>query len=238
MKKKVIVSIIIGVFLILFIGFGLLLFFAGVFILFAFEWDHSTIEKTDILEIEQYIGEDYILDEEIIPLTEKELKPPPPPPPPPPKITIVEDDIVIEEELEIEDADTDEDEIIEILEEEEELFNLAVVEQQPIFPGCSETAPKDQNYICFQRGIGTHIKNNFKYPTIAKEMGISEKIFIEFVIDKTGTVKSARVVRGKDKHLKQEALRLVNSIPIMTPARQRGKPVAVTFTLPINFSLQ
>jgi len=184
--------------------------------------------------------EDYILEEEIIPLTEKELKPPPPPPPPPPKITIVEDDIIIEEELEIEDAETDEDEIIEILEEEEEeeLFNFAVVEQQPIFPGCSENAPKDQNYICFQRGIGTHIKNNFEYPAIAKEMGISEKIFVEFVIDSTGKVKSARVVRGEDKYLKQEALRLVNTIPSMIPAKQRGKAVSVTFTLPINFSLQ
>ena len=37
---------------------------------------------------------------------------------------------------------------------------------------------------------------------------------------------------------KEEALRLVNSIPNMTPAKQRGKPVSVTFTLPINFSLQ
>ena len=39
-------------------------------------------------------------------------------------------------------------------------------------------------------------------------------------------------------HLKQEALRLVRSIPKMTPAKQRGTAVAVTFTLPINFSLQ
>jgi len=198
---------------------------------------HKTYDKV-VSDLGQL--EDYILEEEIIPLTEKELKPPPPPPPPPPKITIVEDDIVIEEELEIEDADTDEDEIIEILEEEEEeeLFNFAVVEQQPIFPGCLENASKDQNYICFQRGIGTHIKNNFEYPAIAKEMGISEKIFIEFVIDKSGKIKSARVVRGEDKHLKQEALRLVNSIPSMIPAKQRGKAVSVTFTLPINFSLQ
>ena len=46
------------------------------------------------------------------------------------------------------------------------------------------------------------------------------------------------MVRGEDKHLRQEALRLVNTIPKMTPAKQRGKPVSVTFTLPINFSLQ
>ena len=204
-------------------------------VIIAFEWktydkSASSLGTLDMFDIE----------EEIIPLTEKELKPPPPPPPPPPKITIVEDDIIIEEELEIEDAEIDEDEIIEILEEEEEeeLFNFAVVEQQPIFPGCSEAASKDENYICFQRGIGSHIKQNFEYPAIAKEMGISEKIFVEFIIDKSGKVTSSRVVRGEDKHLRQEALRLVNAIPRMTPAKQRGKPVSVTFTLPINFSLQ
>ena len=104
--------------------------------------------------------------------------------------------------------------------------------------GCSTNASKDENYICFQKGIGKHIRNNFQYPSIAKEMGISEKIFIEFVIEKSGKVSSARVVRGEDKHLREEALRLVSSIPKMTPAKQRGTPVAVTFTLPINFSLQ
>tara|TARA_B100000575_G_scaffold19173_1_gene13239 strand:+ start:2838 stop:3539 length:702 start_codon:yes stop_codon:yes gene_type:complete len=204
-------------------------------VIIAFEWKTydqktSSLGSLDMFELE----------EEIIPLTEKELKPPPPPPPPPPKITIVEDDIVIEEELEIEDSEIEEDEFIEILEEEEEeeLFNFAVVEQQPIFPGCSENASKDENYICFQRGIGQHIKNNFEYPAIAKEMGISEKIFVEFVIDKSGNIASSRVVRGEDKHLRLEAMRLVNSIPRMTPAKQRGKPVSVTFTLPINFSLQ
>ena len=204
-------------------------------VIIAFEWKTydkvvSSLGSLEMLDLE----------EEIIPLTEKELKPPPPPPPPPPKIVIVEDDIVIEEELDIEDAETDEEEIIEILEEEEEeeIFNFAVVEQQPIYPGCSETAPKSENYICFQRGIGRHIKDNFEYPSIAKEMGISEKIFVEFVIEKSGKVSSARIVRGEDKHLRAEALRLVNTIPNMTPAKQRGTPVAVTFTLPINFSLQ
>ena len=216
-----------------FLQIGLLI--SLVFVIVAFEWRTydkvvSSLGTLEMLDLE----------EEIIPLTEKELKPPPPPPPPPPKITIVEDDIVIEEELEIEDADTDEEEIIEILEEEEEeeLFNFAVVEQQPIFPGCSSSASKDENYICFQTGIGKHIRDNFKYPQIAKEMGISEKIFVEFVIDKAGKITSARIVRGQDKYLREEALRLVNSIPSMIPAKQRGKSVAVTFTLPINFSLQ
>ncbi|MCS5663028.1 MAG: energy transducer TonB [Flavobacteriales bacterium] len=46
------------------------------------------------------------------------------------------------------------------------------------------------------------------------------------------------VVRGDDKHLKQEAIRLVNSIPKLQAAKQRGKSVPCSFTVPINFKLQ
>ena len=71
-----------------------------------------------------------------------------------------------------------------------------------------------------------------------KEMGISEKIFVQFVIDKAGKITKATVVRGEDKHLKGEALRLVNSIPKLQAAKQRGKAVPCSFTVPINFKLQ
>ena len=42
-----------------------------------------------------------------------------------------------------------------------------------------------------------HIKKNFKYPKIAKEMGIQEKIYVTFVIDKTGSITDVRVARGE-----------------------------------------
>ena len=120
---------------------------------------------------------------------------------------------------------------------QEDVINFAVVETPPIFYGCSRSASKDEKYACFQRGVSNHVVNNFKYPQISKEMGIQEKIYVQFIIDKKGNVSSAKVVRGEDKHLKKEALRLVNTLPKMIPARQKGKPVAVTFTMPINFML-
>ena len=202
--------------------------------LIAFEWKSYEKSSSDLGTMELSFEDD-----EMIPVTQREVKPPPPPTPPPEVIQIVEDDIEIEVELEIEETDTDEDEIIEIEEEEEddEVFNFAVVEDKPIFPGC-ENIPKQERYICFQQGIMKHIRNNFKYPSIPKEMGISEKIFVQFVIDKTGLITKSVVVRGQDKHLRKEALRLVNSIPKLVAAKQRGKSVPCSFTVPINFRLQ
>jgi protein TonB len=202
--------------------------------LLAFEWKSYDKSASDLGTMELSID-----DEEMIPITQREIKPPPPPPPPPEVIQIVEDDIEIEVELEIEETDSDEDEIIEIEEEEEEdeVFNFAVVEDKPVFPGCEDVS-KEERYMCFQQGIMKHIRNNFKYPAIPKEMGVSEKIFVQFVIDKSGQITKSTVVRGEDKHLKKEAIRLVNSIPKLKAAKQRGKPVPCSFTVPINFKLQ
>jgi protein TonB len=202
--------------------------------LLAFEWKSYDKSVSDLGTMELSID-----DEEMIPITQREIKPPPPPPPPPEVIQIVEDDIEIEVELEIEETDSDEDEIIEIEEEEEEdeVFNFAVVEDKPVFPGCEDVS-KEERYMCFQQGIMKHIRNNFKYPAIPKEMGVSEKIFVQFVIDKSGQITKSTVVRGEDKHLKKEAIRLVNSIPKLKAAKQRGKPVPCSFTVPINFKLQ
>ena len=213
----------------MFIQIGLI--FAISASLLAFEWKSYEKSASDLGTMELALE-----DEEIIPVTTREIKPPPPPPE---VIQIVEDDVEIEVELEIEETDTDEDEIIEIEddEEEDEVFNFAVVEDKPIFPGCEDVS-KDERYMCFQKGIMNHIRKNFKYPAIPKEMGISEKIFVQFVIDKGGSITKATVVRGEDKHLTKEALRLVNSIPKLQAAKQRGKSVPCSFTVPINFKLQ
>ncbi len=181
------------------------------------------------------------IDEEEITITQQERKPPPPPPPPPPPvITVVEDDVVIEEELEIQDVETDEEEIVEIIEdtdeEVDEIINFAAVEDKPVFPGC-EDVPKDQRVQCFQQKMMKDIASKFEYPAMAKEMNIQERIYVEFVIGKDGKVRDARVVKGSDPDLKKEALRLVNSLPALKPAKQRGKAVRTKYTVPISFKL-
>jgi len=163
------------------------------------------------------------LEEEIIPITKQELKPPPPPPPPPEVIEIVEDEVEIENEIEIEDTESDEDEAIEIEEEDDEEFFM-VVENMPEFPGGD-------------LGLMKYIQKNIKYPAIAKEYNITGKVYISFIVDKTGSVINVKVVRGVDKNLDAEAVRVIKSLPKYKPGKQRGKAVRVMFTVPINFTL-
>lgn len=179
-------------------------------------------------------------DDELPPITEREQKPPPQKPPPPEVIEVVEDEIELEIELEIDDMETDEDEIIEIEEEEEvsdEIFTFAVVEDKPVFPGCEDVS-KAERELCFQQKIGQHLASVFKYPEIAKANGVQGRVFVQFVIDKSGKITDPRVVRGVDKYLDEEALRMVRTLPKTVPAKQRGKPVKMAFTVPIVFKLQ
>ena len=163
------------------------------------------------------------IEEEIIPITKQEVKPPPPPPPPPEVIEIVEDEVEIENEIEIEDTESDEDEEIEIEEEDDEEFFM-VVENMPEFPGGD-------------LGLMKYIQKNVKYPAIAKEYNITGKVYVSFIVDKSGKVTNVKIVRGVDKNLDAEAVRVVKSLPKYKPGKQRGKAVRVMFTIPINFTL-
>ena len=200
----------------LFFQIGLIL--ALVIVLVAFEW--KSYEKVDY-NLGQLNLDD--LEEEIIPITKQEIKPPPPPPPPPEGIEIVEDEVEIEDELEIEDTESDEDEEIEIEEEDDDEFFM-VVENMPEFPGGD-------------LGLMKYIQKNVKYPAIAKEYNITGKVYVSFIVDKSGSVTNVKIVRGVDKNLDAEALRVVKSLPKYKPGKQRGKAVRVMFTIPINFTL-
>ena len=180
-------------------------------------------------------------DDEEIPITEQ-LKQPPPPPPPPPApeiIEVVEDEEEIEETI-IESTETDQEEIVEEVEVVEEDLDLdvpfAIIEDVPLYPGC-ERVPKSERRNCFQKEIQKHINKNFRYPEIAQEMGIQGRVFVQFTIQKDGSISGIRT-RGPDKNLEKEANRIISKLPRMTPGKQRGRPVRVPFSIPITFKLQ
>jgi len=62
-------------------------------------------------------------------------------------------------------------------------------------------------------------------------------VYVSFIVDKLGSVTNVKVVRGVEKNLDAEAIRLVKSLPKYKPGTQRGKAVRVMFTIPINFTL-
>ncbi|MDA0757685.1 MAG: energy transducer TonB [Bacteroidetes bacterium] len=179
-------------------------------------------------------------DDDEIPITEQLKTPPPPPPPPAPEIIeVVEDEKEIEETI-IESTETDQEEIVEEVEVMEEEMDIdipfAIIEDVPLFPGCEKVANSERRN-CFQEKMNDHIRNNFRYPEIAQEMGIQGRVFVQFMIGKDGNISGIKT-RGPDKNLEKEANRIIAKLPRMTPGAQRGRPVRVPFSIPIQFKLQ
>ncbi len=112
----------------------------------------------------------------------------------------------------IEEEEDDEDEV------------LMVVEHMPVFPGGD-------------LGLMKFIRDKVKYPPIAKENDITGKVYVTYVVNKKGKVTNVKVIRGVDKYLDAEAIRVVKLLPYTKPGLQRGKPVNVQYTIPINFTL-
>jgi protein TonB len=181
---------------------------------------------------------------EDIPITERliELPPPPPPPPAPEKIQIVADEQEVVETV-LESTETDETEAIENLDidnieevEDEEIIDnvpFAVVEEIPVFPGCKGN--KAQKKKCFMEKIREHVSEHYN-TELSKDIGLvkgKKKVYVQFKIDKNGYITDTEA-RGPHKRLEKEALRVVNKLPKMTPGKQRGQPVAVSYTLPIT----
>jgi TonB family protein len=83
-----------------------------------------------------------------------------------------------------------------------------------------------------------HVATTLQYPEEAVKKNIQGKVFLQFIVDTDGKVKDAKVVRSADPLLDKEALRTVSNSPVWEPGKQRGKKVAVQFTMPVVFKLQ
>ena len=102
---------------------------------------------------------------------------------------------------------------------------LQVCDQMPEFPGGQQAMMK-------------FISENLKYPVAAQENGIQGRVICQFVINRDGSVVDVIVVRSAgDQYLDNEAIRVIKSMPKWIPGKQKGKPVRVKYTIPINFHL-
>lgn len=100
-----------------------------------------------------------------------------------------------------------------------------VVEQMPEFPSGQQAMMK-------------FISENLEYPVAAQENGIEGRVVCSFVVNKDGSIVDVVTVRSSgDRYLDQEAIRVIQSMPKWTPGKQKGQPVRVKYTIPINFRL-
>ena len=195
----------------------------------ALEWTQREVEDNS----EIYTAKDVSLNEEMIPITLPEKKTVPPPPAAVTKadiIEIVEDDADIEEDImastedNVEWVDLDDYDVVEVEPEPEEEEIFMVVEDQPEFPGGTAA-------------LLEYLRKNIKYPAICRENNIQGRVLVTFIVNKDGAIVEPEVVKSVNPSLDKEALRVISQMPNWKPGSQRGKPVRVKYTVPVNFRL-
>ena len=105
---------------------------------------------------------------------------------------------------------------------EEEIF--VAVEQQAEFPG---------GLPALMKWLG----NNIRYPEAAQQNDIQGRVIVKFVVEKDGSIGAADIVKGVDKDLDREAIRVVKKMPKWQPGKNNGVAVRSYFTLPVVFKL-
>lgn len=176
--------------------------------------------------------------EELDDIMDTEDTPPPPPPPPAPEepevnmddIQVVEDKSEVKNEIqtqEFEEVQNVEKQEVKVDEEEEveEQKIFTVVENDPEFPGGMDALYK-------------YLAENIKYPQLARDNGITGKVYVTFVVERDGSIANPKILRDIGGGCGAEAIRVVKAMPKWTPGKQRGKAVRVQFNLPVNFNLK
>jgi TonB family protein len=102
-------------------------------------------------------------------------------------------------------------------------------------------AEVDPSYQGGDDAMTKYLRDNLKYPSSARENGIEGTVFVDFVVNEKGRVREviATDVVGEnvDLTLKEEAVRVVASMPGWNAGLQRGTPVDVAFSVPITFEI-
>ncbi|CAM1363911.1 conserved exported hypothetical protein [Tenacibaculum litoreum] len=113
---------------------------------------------------------------------------------------------------------------------------FSVVEQVPLFPKCKNSS-NEKAKKCFKDNMQKHFLKNY-FPEVFSEEGIHGRILIQFTIDIYGNPKNIQVVSSKpSKIITSEINRIINKLPQLESGKEKGIPVDVTYSFPINLIL-
>jgi tonB family C-terminal domain len=107
--------------------------------------------------------------------------------------------------------------------QKKKILTTCVSETMPEFPG-GNTA------------LMSFIQQNIQYPD--PDICITGKVIVQFIISTDGNITNAKIVRGVHPKFDKEALRVVKLMPKWKPGTQKGKPVAMEYTIPVSFRYQ
>ncbi|MDX2303291.1 MAG: energy transducer TonB [Microscillaceae bacterium] len=199
-------------------------------VLMAFEWKfYDTLETINLGSLEDE-------ETEMIEIPITEMPPPPPPVLQQPEIVEVPEEEEIDEQVQMElDVEIEEETVPDVPvkidappppppkeEKEDEIFLIV-----------EESAAPEGGMEAFYKELGTKIE----YPKQARRMGVEGRVFVQFVVDKDGSLTDIKVLKGIGAGCDEEAIRALKEMKKWKPGKQRGRPVKQRMSIPVFFKL-
>ena len=172
--------------------------------------------------------------EDLIEVPQTEQPEPPPPKIEQPQIIEVPDEEVIEQEIEIDlDVEITEETVI----EEQVLVDISGDMEEEVVDEIFTIVEQQPGPVGGMQAFYQYVGENLKYPATASRMQIEGRVFVQFVVEKDGSLTDVQAVKGIGAGCDEEAVRVIEGAPKWTPGKQRGRPVRVRMILPIVFKL-
>lgn len=117
------------------------------------------------------------------------------------------------------------------------LGGLSALEDAPSNDSIYQIVDEMPQYPGGEKAMMEYVAKNVKYPQEAKDKEIQGRVFVGFIVEKDGSVNEVKVLRGIGGGCDEEAVRVVSSMPKWKPGIKDGKPVRVSYMMPLNFKL-
>ena len=122
-----------------------------------------------------------------------------------------------------------------LLAQEEEDIPFALIEKHPYYVQ-TDTLTGETKEIPMKNFLDQWVIKNYRYPQEAVEKKIEGRVIVTLRIDKEGYL-SIKEVKGRNPLLEEEACRIFDGFPQLSPGLLRGKPVNVVYNYPIIFRI-
>jgi protein TonB len=148
-------------------------------------------------------------------------------------IEVADEEIIEEIEINLDIEMTEETRIEEVIFTNDEGEAMAEESVDEIFTIVEEQPLPKGGYKAFY----DFVSDNLRYPAQARRMGMEGRVFVEFVVEKDGSLTDIKVVKGIGAGCNEEAIRVIAAAPKWNPGKQRGREVRVRMIMPIVFKL-
>ena len=190
-------------------------------------WPSSSLALLDMLSMDEELPSMMQLENELALAPKVE-------PEPSKKLVVAEEEEQVEPLTDDEPVETDMDNDMSALDDEEEIeppapmdddvISFRIVQDLPQFPGGAVEMMK-------------WLQRNLKYPPLAQERKIQGKVVAEFIVNKDGSVTDVKVVKSLNPMCDREVLRVLRMMPRWTAGIENDQPCRTKVCIPVVFKL-